>query len=94
MQFGDIGIDEAVGAILAHAHREGRINFAKGRRLSELDVAALKTAGVRTVVAAKLAPDDVHEDEAARTIAEAVMGGGLTATAPFTGRDNLFAVSA
>lgn len=93
MEFGEIGIDEAAGAILAHAHREGRINFAKGRRLSELDVAALKAAGVQRVIAAKLAPDDVHEDEAARTIAEAVMGGGLTATAPFTGRANLFAAA-
>ncbi|MBX3500905.1 MAG: molybdopterin-binding/glycosyltransferase family 2 protein [Alphaproteobacteria bacterium] len=93
MQFGEIAIDEAAGAILAHAHREGRINFAKGRRLSELDVAALKAAGVRQVIGAKLAPDDVHEDEAARVIAEAVMGNGLTATAPFTGRANLFAVA-
>jgi molybdenum cofactor cytidylyltransferase len=93
MQFGEIGIDEAAGAILAHAHREGRINFAKGRRLSQVDVAALKAAGVKTVIAARLAPEDMHEDEAARTIAEAVMGGGLVATAPFTGRANLFAAS-
>ena len=45
MRFGEVPIDEAAGATLAHAHRDGRINFAKGRRLSELDVAALKTAG-------------------------------------------------
>lgn len=93
MRFGEVPIDEAAGAILAHAHREGRINFAKGRRLSELDVAALKAAGVKAVIAARLAPDDVHEDEAARIIAEAVMGEGLTATAPFTGRANLFAAA-
>ncbi|QQS12921.1 MAG: molybdopterin-binding/glycosyltransferase family 2 protein [Rhodospirillales bacterium] len=94
MRFGDIPVDAAEGAILAHAHRDGGVNFAKGRRLSAEDVARLKAAGVRVVVAATLDPDDVHEDEAARAVARAAGGDGLTATAPFTGRANLFARAA
>jgi molybdenum cofactor cytidylyltransferase len=94
MKFGDIPIDAAEGAILAHAHRDGGLNFAKGRRLSADDVAKLKGAGITTVVGATLDPDDVHEDEAARALAAAAAGAGLTPTAPFTGRANLFASDA
>jgi molybdenum cofactor cytidylyltransferase len=91
MKFGDVPVKAAEGAILAHAWRQDRVSFAKGRRLSAADVATLKAAGVTRVVAATLEPDDVHEDDAARTVAAAVGGDGLTATAPFTGRANLFA---
>ncbi|MCW5748778.1 MAG: molybdopterin-binding/glycosyltransferase family 2 protein [Alphaproteobacteria bacterium] len=91
MKFGDVPIDAAEGAILAHAHRNGGLNFAKGRRLSADDVARLRAAGVTTVIGATLDADDVHEDEAARLIAHAAGGDGLTPTAPFTGRANLFA---
>ncbi len=90
MRFGSIPLDEAEGAILAHAHRDGGLSFVKGRRLSRADVAALRAAGVAAVIGAKLDPDDVHEDEAARLVAAAVSGANLTATAPFTGRANLF----
>ncbi|TXL72968.1 4-diphosphocytidyl-2C-methyl-D-erythritol kinase [Vineibacter terrae] len=94
MKFGEIPIDAAEGAILAHAHRDGGLNFAKGRRLSADDVGKLKSAGITRVVGATLDPEDVHEDEAARAIALAAGGGGLTPTAPFTGRANLFASAA
>ncbi len=94
MKFGDVAIDAAEGAILAHAHRDGGVSFAKGRRLSADDVTKLKAAGVAHVVAATLDADDVHEDEAARAIAMAAAGVGLTPTAPFTGRANLFAAAA
>jgi molybdenum cofactor cytidylyltransferase len=91
MKFGEIPIDTAQGAILAHAFRDGGLNFAKGRRLSAEDVAKLRAAGVAQVIGATLGPDDVHEDEAARAIAATAGGAGLTPTAPFTGRANLFA---
>ncbi|HJQ60871.1 MAG TPA: molybdopterin-binding protein, partial [Vineibacter sp.] len=91
MKFGDVAIAAAEGAILAHAYRSGGVNFAKGRRLSADDVAKLQAAGVARVVAATLDADDAHEDEAARAIASAAGGAGLTPTAPFTGRANLFA---
>ena len=91
MRFGDTPIDEATGAILAHSWRANGVNFAKGRVLSGDDVAKLKAAGVSTVVAARLDPDDVHEDEAAATLAKALAGEGIEVTAPFTGRCNHFA---
>lgn len=91
MRFGDTPIDEAKGAILAHSWRANGVNFAKGRVLSDDDVAKLRAAGVSSVVAARLDPDDVHEDEAAATLAKALAGEGIEVTAAFTGRCNHFA---
>ncbi|MDP1837195.1 MAG: molybdopterin-binding/glycosyltransferase family 2 protein [Reyranella sp.] len=93
MRFGETPIDEATGAILGHSWRSGGINFSKGRTLSADDVAKLKAAGVSTVVAARLGADDVHEDEAAATVAKALAGEGIEVTAAFTGRCNHFARS-
>jgi len=94
MIFGDTPIDQAEGAILAHSHRLPGRNMAKGRRLSSDDVATLRQAGVASVIAARLEAGDVHEDEAARSVAAALCGPGLSAAAPFTGRVNLFAEQA
>ena len=91
MRFGSIDLEDAEGAILAHSLRLDRLVYKKGRRLSGDDVAVLRAAGVSTVVAAKLGPDDIDEDGAARLIASAVAGDHVTAAAPFTGRVNLFA---
>jgi molybdenum cofactor cytidylyltransferase len=91
VRFGETPIDEAAGAILAHSWRASGVNFAKGRVLSDDDVAKLKAAGVATVVAARLDADDIHEDEAAATLARALAGEGIEVTAPFTGRCNHFA---
>ncbi|TAJ23577.1 MAG: 4-diphosphocytidyl-2C-methyl-D-erythritol kinase, partial [Reyranella sp.] len=54
-------------------------------------VEKLKAAGVSSIVAARLDPDDIHEDQAAQTIAKALAGEGIEITAPFTGRCNHFA---
>jgi molybdenum cofactor cytidylyltransferase len=91
MRFGEIPLDEAEGAVLAHAFRAGGLAFAKGRRLSAEDVAALRAEGAASVVAAKPEPGDVPEDEAAARLARAVMGEGVEAGAASTGRVNLFA---
>ncbi|MFO1083825.1 MAG: molybdopterin-binding/glycosyltransferase family 2 protein [Reyranellaceae bacterium] len=94
MRFGETPIDEATGAILAHSWRANGVNFAKGRMLSGEDVAKLKAAGAESVIAARLDAEDVHEDEAAATVARALAGDGIEVTAPFTGRCNHFAVDA
>ncbi|MGE5150605.1 MAG: NTP transferase domain-containing protein [Rhodospirillaceae bacterium] len=91
MKFGDTPIDEAAGAILAHSWRANGVNFSKGRRLSAEDVAKLKAAGAATIVAARLEPGDIHEDQAAESVAKALAGEGIEITAPFTGRCNHFA---
>ncbi len=94
MKFGETPIDEAKGAILGHSWRSNGINFSKGRVLSGDDVAQLKAAGAASVVAARLDPEDMHEDEAAATVAKALAGKGIEVTAPFTGRCNHFASEA
>lgn len=93
MIFGPTPLSSVVGAILAHGtrHRDGV--FKKGRVLSAEDVAALQAAGHTSVVAARLGPDDVAEDEAARLISIAACGGGARAQEPFTGRANLYATA-
>ncbi|HTR88232.1 MAG TPA: molybdopterin-binding/glycosyltransferase family 2 protein [Reyranella sp.] len=91
MKFGETPIDEASGAILGHSWRANGINFSKGRILSGDDVARLKAAGAQSIIAARLEPADMHEDEAAATLARALAGGGIEVTAPFTGRCNHFA---
>ena len=94
MKFGAIPLDEAEGAILAHSVKLDRLALKKGRRLSTADVAALRAAGAKSVIAAKLEPGDVEEDEAARRVAAAVAGPHLRVDKPFTGRVNLHAEQA
>ncbi len=89
MEFGPLALDQAEGAYLAHSVSLGKTRFKKGRRLSAEDLSALRAGGHDTVVAARLASDEVHEDEAAATVAAALAGPGLATTAAFTGRCNL-----
>ncbi|HYD30422.1 MAG TPA: molybdopterin-binding/glycosyltransferase family 2 protein [Azospirillaceae bacterium] len=94
MYFGPIPVDEAEGAILAHLLRLGAQTFRKGRVLDAADVSALRAASLATVVGARLEAGDIGEDAAASRVGQAVMGDGLTASAAFTGRVNLFAAAA
>ena len=55
---------------------------------------ALGSAGVKCVVAARLEPGDVDENEAALKLAKRLAGQHLRCSAPFTGRVNLFAEGA
>ncbi len=91
MKFGDTPLNDADGAVLAHSVRIKGVSFKKGRRLNAEDIAALGEAGVTSVIAARLDPDDVPEDDAAARIAAALQGDHLTASAAFTGRVNLIA---
>jgi len=94
LRFGEIPVDDASGAIAGHSLRAGGISLRKGNPISAEMASALKAAGVETVVAARLDPDDVGEDEAALTLAEAAAGPGVRVETPFTGRSNLFAAAA
>jgi molybdenum cofactor cytidylyltransferase len=94
VKFGRIPAREAAGALLAHSVKLPTGGFKKGRELSGDDVAKLLGAGIETVVAARLEPDDVLEDEAATVVAEAVCGENVSMTAAFTGRANLVAEAA
>jgi molybdenum cofactor cytidylyltransferase len=93
MKFGPVPVDQAEGAILAHSIKlfEGRLR--KGLILDSAHLAALRAAGEDKVIVARLEPDDVHENDAALGLAEALAKGceGVHLTAPFTGRVNVIA---
>jgi molybdenum cofactor cytidylyltransferase len=91
MIFAEMDVAAAEGALLAHSVKADGFSFRKGRKLSAADIAALAGAGQSTVIAARLEPFDVPEDEAAAAIARAVAGSHLSVSAPFTGRANLLA---
>ncbi|MEJ2015011.1 MAG: molybdopterin-binding/glycosyltransferase family 2 protein [Limibacillus sp.] len=93
MIFGAVATDEAEGTYLAHSLKQGKLSFKKGRLLSAEDLSALKAAGIESVIAARLEAGDLHEDLAAQSLAAALCGEGLTASAAFTGRCNLIAAT-
>src|SRR5712692_2729346 len=91
MKFGEIPVGAAEGAILAHSLRLDRMALRKGRVLSSEDIGLIAAAGIDHVVAARLDPGDIREDEAATRIAAAAAGAGVATATAFTGRANLFA---
>lgn len=93
MYFGTIPLDQAEGTILAHSVSVGGRRYKKGHRLAAGDIALLRQAGRNEVIAARLEPGDVPEDEAARRVAAAATGPGLRRQEPFTGRCNLYATA-
>jgi molybdenum cofactor cytidylyltransferase len=91
MKFGEVSIDEATGAVLAHSVRAAEGKFSKGRILSDEDVEALRAMGISSVIAARLAPGDLMEDQAAAQLAAAVPPDHLRLSPATTGRVNFFA---
>ncbi|HEX5689966.1 MAG TPA: molybdopterin-binding protein [Roseiflexaceae bacterium] len=85
--------EQAIGHILRHnlSAANGRKAFAKGHRIAEADLPRLRELGVTQLRVAVLEPGDVHEDEAARRLAEAVCGAGVLARPPAASRVNLLA---
>ena len=91
MRFGPVPVREGAGSYLAHSQRVADGVIRKGTRLDEDHVARLLAAGIDEVTLARLGRDDVHEDEAAHRVAQAVAGDGVRVERPDTGRANLFA---
>ncbi len=89
MKFGLTPLADASGAILAH----GTGGLKKGHVLTPSDIATLRAQGISEAMTAALESGDIHEDEAARRIAEALAGSGITQAAPHTGRSNLHATA-
>jgi len=92
--FGDVPLDRAAGAILAHSVRlpEGRLR--KGVVLGDAEVARLRDAGIDHVTVARLTGTDMDENEAATRIGSALLADGLELRPAFTGRANLHATQA
>jgi molybdenum cofactor cytidylyltransferase len=86
-------LEQALGHILRHnlADERGRKALSKGHRLTPVDLPRLRELGVESLRVAVLEPGDIHEDEAARRLAQAVCGPGIVAQAPAASRVNLLA---
>ncbi|MDA8247559.1 MAG: 4-diphosphocytidyl-2C-methyl-D-erythritol kinase, partial [Rhodospirillales bacterium] len=94
MIFAAFPLAEALGAVLAHSHRlPGRV-LKKGSVLDAAAIAALRGAGRTEVIAARLEPGDVAENEAATRLAAALNVPGIEAGRAGTGRVNLHAIQA
>jgi molybdenum cofactor cytidylyltransferase len=89
--FGRTPLDDANGALLAHSHRVAGRVLKKGTRLDAGTIAALRDAGVAEVIAARLDPADLLEDEAAARLARHLLAPGLRQNPAATGRVNLVA---
>jgi molybdenum cofactor cytidylyltransferase len=93
MIFDRFPVASAAGLILGHSTRVADSKFKKGRVLSEADLGQLTEAGITHVSGARLESGDIHEDEAAGTLASAATGAGVRTAEAFTGRANLISVS-
>ena len=83
------------GAILARDVRIGSSRWAKGRRLSAEDLAAVTGAAPGDPFSILvLEPGELHEDDAALRLAAAVAGPGLTQRGPTQSRVDLLAEAA
>ena len=79
-----IPVSEAVGMVLAHDVTEIRKDefkgpaFRKGHVIRSEDICHLQRIGKERLFVLSLGPDDVHEDDAALSLAKALMGQGVT----------------
>ena len=94
MKFGPVPIARAEGAILAHSQRTAGGVVRKGTVVGPEHVDAFAEQGLSEVTVARLDDGDLHEDEAARRLADALAGPGVTVERADTGRSNLFADNA
>jgi molybdenum cofactor cytidylyltransferase len=95
MKFGHLPAADAVGSILAHklVDANGNKLLGKGTFLTADDVSLLQQHGYSNIIVATLEAADVHENEAARRIGEAVAGYGVKVVAPGVGRANVMATT-
>ena len=91
MIFGEIPVDEAEGAILAHTVRADSLTVKKGVKLGAAEVVALDKAGIKTVIAARIEAGDVMEDDVAEAFAAQLAGVGVDVMGSANGRCNLHA---
>ncbi|MEW6739670.1 MAG: molybdopterin-binding protein [Nitrospirota bacterium] len=93
-----IPVAEAVGMVLAHDITEIRRDefkgraFRKGHIIKEEDINHLRKIGKEHLFVLNIAEDEVHEDDAAYALANALMGEGVTVEGePKEGKINIIA---
>ncbi|KQV27751.1 4-diphosphocytidyl-2C-methyl-D-erythritol kinase [Rhizobium sp. Root1203] len=93
MKFGEFTVEDAEDVVLAHAVKLPDGTLAKGHRLQRADIARLRAAGVASVIAARLDPGDIGEDEAARRLANAIACDHMRFSEAATGRVNVYSTT-
>jgi molybdenum cofactor cytidylyltransferase len=88
MFFGKLALNQAEGCISAHKlyDANGRILLNKGRILGEADIEKLNAAGFQEIVVARLEADELHEDDAAALVGQAIVGENLESIPEGAGR--------
>ncbi|MCR8643593.1 molybdopterin-binding protein [Paenibacillus sp. N1-5-1-14] len=88
----EVKVEDAIGLRLSHdltqiipGQFKGRL-FTKGHVVREEDIPALLSIGKEHIYVMDLAPGYVHEDDAARRLAAAFAGEGLTLSSPHEGK--------
>ncbi|WP_232631459.1 molybdopterin-binding protein [Methylobacterium sp. Leaf118] len=94
MEFGPVAARDSAGLIAAHTVRAEGTTLRKGRPIPAEAAQRLAESCHPPIVAVRLDPGDVGEDEAAARLAGALGGEGLAPQAAFTGRCNLVAQAA
>ncbi|WP_431322343.1 NTP transferase domain-containing protein [Rhizobium sp. YTU87027] len=90
MKFGSFSLDAADGVILAHAVKLAGGSLPKGHRIDASDIVRLRGEGIEHVIAARMEPGDIGEDEAAKRLAQAVAPDHLRFSEASTGRVNVY----
>ena len=93
MIFGEVPVDQSLGAVVAHAVKQNGLTLKKGHVIRSADIDALKNLGISRLIVSRLEDGDVSEDEAASRLANHIAGTGLRADRAFTGRTNLSSVN-
>jgi hypothetical protein len=93
-----VPVHEAVGMVLAHDITEIRKDefkgaaFKKGHIIRVEDITHLRRLGKERLYVLSVAPDEMHEDDAAAALAQALMGRGVRAEGePREGKINIVA---
>lgn len=89
MKFGPRPVNECGGHILAHSVKVAGRRFSKGICLKDEDIAYLGAGGLTELVIAEAEPGDIHEDDVANRLAQALAPHGVSLTIAATGRVNL-----
>ncbi len=90
-----IRVEKAVGTVLAHditriiPGKFKGVGFKKGHVVRKEDIPELLKLGKQSLYVLKLTPDQLHEDDAAIRIAQAITGGNLSWTAPREGKSTI-----
>lgn len=97
MKFGPVPVGQAEGCLLAHSLQGAGRRIAKGTTLTPEDLQELQQAGLTEVIVARLYPGDLHEDDAALRLAQAMAPDaaalGLRISGAGAGRVNLYALA-